>query len=159
YQRHVRPRSRLLLVGDYRGHERYLAALQRLVRELRLDEVVFTGHGDDDELIACYGVADLFLCLSEHEGYCVPLVEAMSFGVAVLACGGGAVAETLGGGGVLLNDKRPELVAELMERVLADAALRRSVLASQERAVGRIRATDFGALLLERLAPVLGRAA
>ncbi len=159
YQRYVEPRSRLLLVGDHRGHERYYARLVELARELRLDEVVFSGHVDDDELLGYYGVADLFLCLSEHEGYCVPLVEAMSFGLPVVAYDAGAVAETLRGGGVLLKDKRPEIVAELVHQILVDAALRRTILATQERALAAIRATDFGALLLERLAPVLERGA
>ena len=81
YQRYVNPVSRLLLVGDYRGHERYFQRLLEMVDYLRLDEVVFTGQVDDDELISCYRVADLFLCLSEHEGFCVPLQEAMVFGV------------------------------------------------------------------------------
>jgi glycosyltransferase involved in cell wall biosynthesis len=155
YQRYLEPRSRLLLVGDHRGHERYYDRLQQMVRTLRLDEVVFTGHVDDDELLACYSVADVFLCLSEHEGFCVPLLEAMSFGIPVLAYDAGAVAETLRGGGVLLKDKRPEAVAELVHAVRADPALRRAVLATQERALREVRAIDFGALLMERLAPVL----
>ena len=91
YQRYVNPVSRLLLVGDYRGHERYFDRLAQMVDELRLDEVVFTGQVDDDELYACYRAADLFLCLSEHEGFCVPLQEAMVFGVPVIAYDGGAV--------------------------------------------------------------------
>lgn len=156
FQRYLRPRSRLLLVGDHRGQERYLARLLELVRDLRLDEVVLTGHVDDDELRAYYSVADLFLCLSEHEGYCVPLVEAMHAGLPVLAYDAGAVRETLRGGGVLLREKPPELVAELMERLLGDEALRSAVLATQARAVADVRGHDFGALLLERLAPVLG---
>jgi glycosyltransferase involved in cell wall biosynthesis len=155
FQRYVRPRSRLLLAGDHRGHERYLARLLEMVRDLRLDEVVFTGHVDDDDLLACYSAADLFLCLSEHEGYCVPLVEAMNAGIPVVAYDAGAVRETLRGGGVLLKEKPPELVAELMERVLADDALRLAILETQRRAMDQVRATDFGALLLERLAPVL----
>jgi len=154
-QRHLRPRSRLLLVGDHRGQERYLARLQELVRALRLDEVVFTGHVDDDDLLAYYAVADLFLCLSEHEGYCVPLVEAMDAGVPVVAYDAGAVRETLRGGGVLLKRKPPELVAELVERLLADGALRRAVLETQRRAVEELRAVDFGELLLDRLRPAL----
>ncbi|MBI3931803.1 MAG: glycosyltransferase [Acidobacteria bacterium] len=156
YQRYVDHHSRLLLVGDYRGHERYLRRLREMVDEFRLDEVVFTGHVDDDELLACYSVADAFLCLSEHEGYCVPLLEAMVMGVPVVAFDAGAVRETLRGGGVLLTEKPPELVAELLHRVVSDATLRRSVLATQEHAVARLRAEDFGALLLDRLAPVLG---
>jgi len=155
YQKWVQPRSRLLLVGDHRGFEGYLARLQDRVRELGLDEVVFTGQVDDDELYAYYGLADVFLCLSEHEGFCVPLQEAMRFGVPVIAYDAGAVRETLRGGGILLWDKRPELVAELLERVRTDEGLRRTVLARQERAVAEIRATDFGALLLDRLRPVL----
>jgi glycosyltransferase involved in cell wall biosynthesis len=155
YQRWVDPRSRLLLVGDHRGFERYLDRLQELVSELRLDEVVFTGQVDDDELYAYYREADLFLCLSEHEGFCVPLLEAMHFGVPVVAYDAGAVRETLRGGGILLREKRPEELAELLGRLRRDEGLRRAVLATQERAIGEIRATDFGALLLERLKPVL----
>ena len=85
--------------------------------ELGVEEVVFTGHVDDDELYAYYRLADVFLCLSEHEGFCVPLQEAMHFGLPVIAYDAGAVRETLHGGGVLLQDKRPELVAELLDRV------------------------------------------
>jgi glycosyltransferase involved in cell wall biosynthesis len=155
YQRYLDPASRLLLVGDYRGHERYHDRLQELVRELRLDEVVFSGHVDDDDLMAYYSVAELFLCLSEHEGFCVPLIEAMSFGLPVVAYDAGAVAETLRGGGVLLRDKPPELVAGLAHALLHDEDLRRAVLATQARAMAEIRALDFGALLLDRLAPVL----
>ena len=155
YQRYLEPRSRLLLVGDHRGHERYYDRLRERVRDLRLDEVVFSGHVDDDELMAFYSVADLFLCLSEHEGFCVPLLEAMTFGIPVVAYDAGAVAETLRGGGVLLKEKRPEVVAELLHTLRGDAALRRSVLATQERALRELRAVDFGALLMERLSAVL----
>jgi len=155
YQRYVEPRSRLLLVGDHRGHERYYDRLQEMVRALRLDEVVFSGHVDDDELLGFYSVADLFLCLSEHEGFCVPLLEAMTFGIPVLAYDAGAVAETLRGGGVLLKGKRPEEVAELLHAVLTDGRLRRAVLATQERALEEVRAIDFGRLLMDRLSPVL----
>ncbi|HXK10727.1 MAG TPA: glycosyltransferase [Vicinamibacteria bacterium] len=155
FQRWLRPRSRLLLVGDFRGFERYLGRLRELVRDLGAEEVVFTGHVDDDELYAYYRVADVFLCLSEHEGFCVPLQEAMHFHLPVIAYDAGAVRETLRGGGVLLEDKRPELVAELLDRVTRAGELRRAVLESQARAVAAIRATDFGALLRERLDAVL----
>ncbi len=155
FQKTVQPRSRLLLVGDYRGHERYHDRLREMARDLRVDEVVFTGHVDHDDLLACYAAADLFLCLSDHEGYCVPLVEAMLFGLPVLAFDAGAVRETLRGGGILLTEKRPEVVAELMGRLLRDDTLREQVLSTQERALREVRAVDFPALLRERLAPVL----
>jgi glycosyltransferase involved in cell wall biosynthesis len=159
YQRHCEPHSRLLLVGDTRGHERYFDRLRELVAALGANDVVFTGHVDHDELLACYSVADLFLCLSEHEGFCVPLLEAMAFGVPVVAFDAGAVRETLRGGGLLIRDKAPDLVAELVHQVLTEASLREGILKTQRRALAELRAIDFGALLADRLAPVLGRSA
>lgn len=156
YQRWVEPRSRLLLVGDHRGHEAYYDRLQHLVRDLRLDEVVFSGHVDERDLVAYYRVAHAFLCLSEHEGFCVPLLEAMEHGLPVVAYDAGAVRETLRGGGVLLREKQPEVVAELVRAVIHDPAVREPVLATQRRAIDEVRRTDFRALLLERLSPVLG---
>jgi glycosyltransferase involved in cell wall biosynthesis len=155
FQGTVERNSRLLLVGDYRGHERYQARLREMARDLRVEEVVFTGHVDHDDLLACYGASHLFLCLSEHEGYCVPLVEAMLFGLPVVAFDAGAVGETLRGGGILLRDKRPEVVAEVMGRLRADAALRARILETQEQALREVRAVDFGALLADRLSPLL----
>lgn len=156
YQKAFNPRSRLILAGDHRGHERYLTRLQELVQALRVDEVVFTGHVRQDELLACYSASHLFLCLSEHEGFGVPLMEAMVFGLPVIAYDAGAVAETLRGGGILLAEKDPLVVAGLIDRVLTDGALRAAVLRTQDRALAEVRAIDFGALLLDRLAPVLG---
>lgn len=155
FQRYVEPHSRLLLVGDYRGHERYYDRLVELADELRLDDVVFTGHVDHADLVAYYKVAHVFLCLSEHEGFCVPLLEAMHFGVPVVAYDAGAVAETLGGGGVLLRDKSEPLVAEILGRILEGGTWRDAILATQAEALARVKARDFGAILRDRLAPVL----
>jgi L-malate glycosyltransferase len=110
---------------------------------------------DDDDLRAAYAAADLFLCLSEHEGYCVPLVEAMAYAVPVVAFDAGAVAETLRGGGLLLREKDPPTVAETVHAVLTRRELRDAILAAQARAIEQLRRTDFQALLLDRLAPVL----
>ena len=155
YQKGFNPKSRLILAGDYRGHERYFARLAEMVRALGAEEVVFTGHVEHDELMACYAVSSLFLCLSEHEGFGVPLLEAMVFGLPVIAYDAGAVAETLRGGGLLLGEKDPFTVASLVDRVLTDDALRAAVLGTQARALAALRAVDFGRLLLDRLAPVL----
>jgi hypothetical protein len=69
------------------------------------------------------------------------------------------VRETLRGGGLLIRDKAPDLVAELVHQVLTDASLREGILETQRRALAELRAIDFGALLADRLAPVLGRSA
>jgi L-malate glycosyltransferase len=157
YQRLFNPNSRMLLVGDYGGQERYLTSLRRLVQRLGVRDVIFTGHVEHDELVAYYRMADAFLCLSEHEGYCVPLVEAMRFAVPILAYDAGAVRETLRGGGLLLKDKQPAEVAGLIDCIAQDGPLRRAVLATQAEALRAIRDTDFGVVLRERLATVLDR--
>lgn len=155
YQRHLDRKSRLLVVGDTRGYEAYSLPLERLARDLRLSEVVFTGQVEDEELPELYQVADAFVSLSEHEGFCVPLLEAMAFGVPVLAYDAGATAETLRGGSVLLKDKRPEVVAEAIHAVVKDKALREAVLLTQERTLRLAREECVGTRLLESLRPVL----
>ena len=158
YQRHHQPHSRLLLVGDHRGHERYYDRLRELVASLGVQEVVFTGHVDHDELLAYYSVADAFLCLSEHEGFCVPLQEAMVFGVPVVAYDAGAVRETLRGRRCSSSPTAGWTRSRgSCTRSLTDAALRASVLATQQRALEALRAIDFGALLQERLPARAGR--
>ena len=147
FQRHVSPRSRLLLVGDTTGHERYLRRLLETVRSLRLRDVVFTGQVAQADLIAAYASSQAFLCLSEHEGFCVPLLEAMRFGVPVLAYDAAAVRETLDGGGVLLEDKDPRIVAETLARVLSDGAFRSAILATQSRTLEAAKRIDFDGLL------------
>jgi glycosyltransferase involved in cell wall biosynthesis len=155
FQRRLRPRSRLLLVGDEAACPHYADRLREMAVALKVRDVVFAGHVDDDELRACYSVADVALCLSEHEGFCVPLLEAMAAGVPVAAYDAGAVAETLGGAGVLLKDRHPELLAELLALLTSEGSLRRTVLESQARRIAGLLGLDYRALLLERLAPVL----
>lgn len=157
YQRYVQPRSRLLLVGDHRGYEKYYACLLEMVQTLRLEEVVFTGHVDDDDLAAYYRLGRLFLCLSEHEGYGVPLLEAMAAGLPIVAYDAGAVAETLRGAGLLIRDKSPEWVAEIVGEVLSRPALRAKVLEGQQRVLATYKALDPAAMLLDHLAPLLDR--
>ena len=91
-----------------------------------------------DEILAYYKLADVFVCLSEHEGFCVPLVEAMFFDVPVIAYDSCAVGETLGGSGLLLQDKTPAVVGEAIHRVVSDEKLKQQIIANQ-----RIRLKDF----------------
>ena len=128
YQKFVDRNSRLLLVGEWNGFEKYHDALVRMVDDLHLKDVVFTGHVEDDDLAAYYSVADLFLCLSEHEGYCVPIIEAFRFGVPVMAVDAGAVPETMGGAGVLIREKRIDDIAMMAHAILTDDALATSIV-------------------------------
>jgi glycosyltransferase involved in cell wall biosynthesis len=101
-----------------------------------------------EELIAYYDVADLFLCASEHEGFCVPLMEAFYKQIPVVALAATAVPATMDGGGVLYEDRDPLRVAALLDAVLSDGPLYDRVIASQDAAVARLVAKDFPGLLL-----------
>lgn len=148
YQRTFNPRSRLFLVGSYGGYETYLATLQQLVAALGTTNVVFTGHVTDAELTAYYEVADLFLCASAHEGFCVPIVEAFYMQLPVVAYAATAVPATMDGAGVLYSTTEPIEVAALVDAVLSDEALYDAIVAKQEDAVARLRAKDFDKTLL-----------
>jgi L-malate glycosyltransferase len=155
YQTVFNPRSRLLLVGAQSGFERYLATLHHLVHTLGTSHVHFIGHVSDAELVAFYDAADLFLCASEHEGFCVPIIEAFHKGVPVLAYASTAIPATMDGGGVLYESKDPLDVARLLDAVAGDARIEREVVRTQDAALGRLLARDFGATLLRYVADAL----
>lgn len=148
YQTTFNPRSRLLIVGVFSVFERYFAALTHMANELRLSDVHFVGHVSDAELIAYYEAADLFLCASEHEGFCVPLVEAFYKQVPVLAYAATAVPSTMDGAGVLYEDKRPMHVAAVMDAILSDPGLQDRIVDGQLAAVERLQDEDFEGTLL-----------
>jgi L-malate glycosyltransferase len=148
YRTAFNPRSRLLIVGVFSLFERYFAAVTNLVDELKLNNVHFVGHVSNAELVAYYELADLFLCASEHEGFCVPLVEAFYKQVPVLAYAATAVPATMDGAGVLFDAKDPVRVAALMDAILSDAALQDRIVDGQLTAIDRLRAKDFDHTLL-----------
>jgi glycosyltransferase involved in cell wall biosynthesis len=152
----LNPRSRLLIVGAFSMFERYLASLYHLVAELELAHVHFAGHISNPELVAYYEVADIFLCASEHEGFCVPLVEAFFKEIPVLAYAATAVPATMDGAGVLFDDKDPELVASLIDAVVSDVKLQDAIVAGQLEALRRLRAKDFRQTLLGVVDRILG---
>ena len=148
YRTRHNPRSRLLLVGSYSGFEKYFALLQGLVARLHTPDVHFLGHVSNEELTALYDVADLFLCASEHEGFCVPLIESFYKQVPVLAYAATAVPATMDGAGVLYETKNPFDVARLMAAILDDGDVEDAIVASQDAALDRLLGQDFGATLL-----------
>jgi glycosyltransferase involved in cell wall biosynthesis len=148
YHTMFNPRSRLLIVGAQSGFERYLASLNQLVAELGLSHVHFVGHVSDEELVAFYEAADLFLCASEHEGFCVPLVEAFHMQVPVLAFAATAVPATMDGAGVLFEEKDPMHVAALMDAIVSNVTLQDAIVEGQLAAADRLRSKDFAGMLL-----------
>jgi len=148
YRTRHNPRSRLLLVGSYSGFERYLAMLTGLAARLGTPDVHFLGHVSNEELTALYDVADLFLCASEHEGFCVPLVESFYKGIPVLAFAATAVPATMDGGGVLYSTKDPCDIARVMDAIVDDPPVADAIVASQDAALERLRRKDFAGTLL-----------
>jgi glycosyltransferase involved in cell wall biosynthesis len=141
YKRYVDAYYRFIFVGRFDVVPRYYSMLRALMAEYRLlnDRFVFTGPVPDEELAIYYRHAAVYISLSEHEGFCVPLVEAMAAEVPVLAYAAAAVPDTLGGAGVQFAPKDLELAAELLGVVAFDDRLRAQVIAGQRR-----RLADFG---------------
>lgn len=105
--------AELRLVGGWGACRPYLERCRRLAAELEVDDhVVFLGAVDDSVLAGEYADADIFVCLSQHEGYCVPIIEAMANDLPIVALAAGAVPETLGHGGLLIDSLQPSLAAE-----------------------------------------------
>lgn len=118
-----RTQSQLVLVGDA-SPPQYLQSLKSLARRLGVqNRMVFAGKVSDKSLSQWYQTSDVFACASEHEGFGVPLVEAMANGLPVVAYDAAAVAETVGDSGILLQDKRPLTMASALHRVLGDGQL------------------------------------
>ena len=117
------------------GVPHYYAAIRALIAEYQMlpERFWFTGPVPDRELAAYYRHAHAYVSLSEHEGFCVPLVEAMAMDVPVLAYASSAVPETLGGAGVSFSPEDLEQAAELLGALVYDEALRQQVLAGQRR--------------------------
>jgi len=155
YQRHFNPRARLLLVGSYGGFDKYLAMLQQLVARLGVRHVHFTGHVTDAELTAYYEIADLFLCASAHEGFCVPITESFYKQVPVVAYGATAVPATMDGAGVLYTTQDPLDVAAIVDAVVDDPELYDRIVRGQDAALERLRAKDFDGTLLRYIEEVL----
>lgn len=139
YNKLYEEKLHLFLVGNYKGLESYYNKLKEFIRILGLeDDVTITGHATFEAILAYYKSADLFLCMSEHEGFCVPLVEAMTYDLPIVAFDKCAIKGTLGGSGVLLDNKEPSYVAQAINQVLTNKELREEIIEGQ-----RERLNDF----------------
>jgi glycosyltransferase involved in cell wall biosynthesis len=147
YKRYVDAYYRFIFVGRVDAVPRYYSMVRALMDEYRLldDRFIFTGPVPDDELAVYYQHAAVYVSLSEHEGFCAPLLEAMAADVPILAYAAAAVPETLGGSGVQFAPKDLEFAAELLGTLAFDDTLRAKVIAGQRR-----RLADFGDARIER---------
>ena len=155
YRRWYDPEARLHLVGPSMTPS-YAGAVFALAAELGLSDAV--RHGEDltdAELAAWYADADVFVCLSEHEGFCIPLLEAMRAGLPIVAHAAGAVPETLGGAGIALESKRPGTVAAAVDRVRQDSRLAAELTAAGRRRLHQFRPETTRARFVDALRPLV----
>jgi len=146
YKRYVDTDYRFIFVGRTDTVPHYYNTLRALIAEYDMppDRFIFTGPVSETELATYYKTASVYVSLSEHEGFCVPLIEAMAANVPVLAYGVTAVPETLGGAGVCFTPKDLEYAAELLGLLVYDDDLRLSILTGQ-----RQRLLDFAPASVE----------
>jgi glycosyltransferase involved in cell wall biosynthesis len=153
YKKFINPLVRLIVVGKTSSLPVYYHALIKLADDFLLapEEISFTGHLQDDEMFAVYRAADVFLSLSEHEGFCLPLVESMIFDLPVVAYDSTAVPDTLGGAGILIRDKRVERVAELLDLVVRDTNVRDKIVRGQRERLAKLQSEGREPFLLEMI--------
>lgn len=133
YQKYYNPNSRLFLIGGS-PCPFYTKMLQQYAQHLNIQNLYFTGEKSSaDDLLDYYQAADLYISLSEHEGFCVPLMEAMYYQKPILAYDAAAVAETLGGSGVLIpqDKKHPLFIAGIIDEILSNDDLKESIIQKQ----------------------------
>ena len=154
YLKHcVQPDARLCLIGSDERMPAYRAFLNALIEDLSLTDVTFAGQVSQAVLAAYYRTAQVFLCMSDHEGFCVPLLESMFYGVPIIAYKAAAVPETLGNSGLLIRHKDHAAIAELIGLVLEDKLLRERVIAEQRERLGMFDVARVRSLLFDYLRP------
>jgi L-malate glycosyltransferase len=151
---HGDPDATLQLIGKP-ATDSYVAALHRYVAELGLAGAVrFAGHASDATVASAYAQADVLVVTSEHEGFCVPVVEAMAAGVPVVAFDQGAVPEVLGGAGVLVSDKNPYALATAIDTLLRDTARRTDAIAAGRRRIAALELPAAADRFVDLLVPL-----
>ena len=133
YKENVNPSSRLILVGSHDVNGMYYPDLVSYIDEIGVSDVIFPGHITFAEILAIYKTAHVFLCMSEHEGFCVPLLEAMTFDVPVIAYNACAVPETIGGAGVVVDSKDPVFLSKVIDEVVNNREMRSMITEAQRR--------------------------
>ncbi len=141
---YVHKQSKLWFVGIDTDAELYSFALKRMITEFGLDDsVTFTGGLADSEVRAFYEGASVYMCMSEHEGFCLPVAEAMNFGLPVVSFSAGALTETIANGGILVDQKRPAELAELVSLIHQDVGLKKQLVAAGKNRIAEMSYSKF----------------
>ncbi len=133
--RELNPKSRMIIVGCSDPDGTYMGYLRRLKWGLGLKGVILTDFVHQPQLLAYYATADVYVSMSEHEGFSSPLLEAMYYGIPVVAYAAGAVPWTLGGSGVTFDEKNFDMVAGMIDLLVRDESLRSRIVRRQKERV------------------------
>lgn len=151
YEKYFNANSNLVLPGDLSNYS-YVEALRQLCRKLEIErKVIFPGKVSEAELKAYYEAADIFLCMSEHEGFGVPLLEAMTFGIPVVAYRSSAIAETMGGAGVLVVEKDMPMTGALIDEIIENRQLHDGIVNRQYTRIKELEQTDTRKILMKAI--------
>lgn len=155
YKKYINSKSRAFIIGQNQQVPEYNSILQKLIGVLGVEDVHLTGGVSQSELNAYYSIADLFLCMSEHEGFCIPLIESMHFGVPVLAYESTAVTGTLERSGILFSKKDYAQIAEMMDIIVRDHALKEKIVRRQKERLRRFQREHVEKEFLDSLGKLL----
>jgi len=158
YQRRHAPEASLVIVGSDVGFESYRAALEILAARIGVRRVFFTGPISSEARDTWYRRADVYLSMSVHEGFCAPLIEALAHGAPVVARAAGAVPETLGSAGVLLDGGDMPLVSEALNELASSPPTRAALYDAAERRLAELRPNVLAPRIRTALGPLLGYA-
>lgn len=151
YVRNFNSNSKLFIVGDL-YMDSYVSKLKKLCDTYDIsDKVIFTGKVSEEDLKSYYILSDIFLCMSEHEGFGVPLLEAMKMSVPVIAYRSSAIAETMGGSGVLVTEKQHLHIASLINEIIIDTNLKNRIINNQSERIDKLKNTDTKKILFNSI--------
>lgn len=141
YKKYLSAAVRLIVAGNPRTLPKYYDAVKDLAGRFYLnsDDVFFTGHIPFSELLSVYRLGDLYLSMSEHEGFCLPLMESCFFQVPIIAYDAGAISETLQGAGLVVKEKDYAHIAGLAEKVMYDEGLNADLKKLQKERIQKYR--------------------
>lgn len=151
YKKYFDEKAKLFIVGSFNENSEYCKRLANYKNALELEDVIFTKHISFEEILGYYEVSDLFLCMSEHEGFCVPLVESMLFDLPVLAYDAGAIKETLGNSGIVFSDKNYLEIAAFIDYLMKDENLKKSILEEQRKRLKDFDTNIVSDMFIEKL--------
>ncbi len=144
YNRNFNSRSRLIIIGETTEITPYYDLLIKKVGTINLNNnVIFTGKISTEALLGWYRCANIFITMSEHEGFCIPIIESMVFGIPVIAYAAGAIPEVIGEGGILIKEKNKPAIAKTMHEVISDKQYLHDLKEKQNKNISRFSKQNF----------------